>query len=129
MAKAAGYSINAYTSILLEWMKPLADRLSNFGDLVANEDFTAYQATLEAWTAGYALLDVDGDGDMDLVGWFIIRWVGIRCDTGQLLLSGSLYAGDGFWTSDSIDTSANCKWTPAQWWWWYQNVWLPGQGG
>ena len=53
MAKASGYSIEAYTNILLEWMKPLAGRLENFGGLVANEDFTAYQATLGAWAAGY----------------------------------------------------------------------------
>ena len=53
MAKASGYSIEAYTNILLEWMKPLAGRLENFGGLITSEDFTAYQATLEAWAAGY----------------------------------------------------------------------------
>jgi len=53
MAKASGYSIEAYTKILLEWMKTLSGRLEDFGDLITNEDFTAYQATLEAWAAAY----------------------------------------------------------------------------
>jgi 3-hydroxyisobutyrate dehydrogenase-like beta-hydroxyacid dehydrogenase len=53
MAKASGYSIIAYTKILTEWMKPLSGRLETFGSLIAEEDFHAHQATLEAWAAGY----------------------------------------------------------------------------
>ena len=53
MASAAGYSIETYTSILLEWMKPLAGKLENFGSLIGNEDFTANQASLEVWVDVY----------------------------------------------------------------------------
>ena len=53
MAHASGYSIEAYTNILTQWMKPLDSRLANFGSLIADENFEANQATLEAWTAGY----------------------------------------------------------------------------
>jgi 3-hydroxyisobutyrate dehydrogenase-like beta-hydroxyacid dehydrogenase len=53
MAKASGYSIEAYTGILLEWLKPLAGKLENFGDLIRNEDFTARQASLEIWADVY----------------------------------------------------------------------------
>ena len=52
MAKAAGYSVTAYTNILTEWMKPLSGRLENFGNLIAEGDFQAHQATLQAWAAG-----------------------------------------------------------------------------
>ena len=53
MAQAAGFSIEAYTNILIERMKPLAGRLENFGNLIRNEDFTANQASLEAWLDAY----------------------------------------------------------------------------
>ena len=53
MAKASGYSIETYTDILLEWMKPLAGKLENFGSLIRNEDFTAHQASLEVWEDVY----------------------------------------------------------------------------
>ena len=53
MAQAAGYSIETYTSILLEWMKPLAGKLDNFGSLISKEDFTAHQASLEIWADVY----------------------------------------------------------------------------
>jgi 3-hydroxyisobutyrate dehydrogenase-like beta-hydroxyacid dehydrogenase len=54
MASAAGYSIKAFNDILFEWIKPIPSRVENFGELIANEDFTAYQATLSAWVASYA---------------------------------------------------------------------------
>lgn len=54
MASAAGYSIRAFNDILFEWIKPIPSRVENFGELIANEDFTAYQATLSAWVASYA---------------------------------------------------------------------------
>jgi 3-hydroxyisobutyrate dehydrogenase-like beta-hydroxyacid dehydrogenase len=53
MAKASGYSIEVYTSILLEWMKPLAGKLENFGNLIRKEEFTAQQASLEVWVDVY----------------------------------------------------------------------------
>ena len=53
MASAAGYSIETYTNILLEWMKPLAGKLENFGTLIGNEDFTANQASIEVWIDVY----------------------------------------------------------------------------
>ena len=53
MAKASGYSIETYTNILLEWMKPLSGKLENFGSLIRNEDFTAHQASLEVWADVY----------------------------------------------------------------------------
>jgi 3-hydroxyisobutyrate dehydrogenase-like beta-hydroxyacid dehydrogenase len=53
MAKASGYSIETYTNILLEWMKPLSGKLENFGSLIRNEDFTAHQASLEVWVDVY----------------------------------------------------------------------------
>ena len=53
MAQAAGFSIEAYTNILIERMKPLPGRLENYGNLVRNEDFTANQASLEVWLDAY----------------------------------------------------------------------------
>ena len=53
MAKASGYSIETYTNILLEWMKPLPGKLENFGSLIRNEDFTAHQASLAVWVDVY----------------------------------------------------------------------------
>ena len=53
MAQAAGFSIEAYTNILLEWMKPLAGKLENFGSLIGNDDFTAHQASIEVWIDVY----------------------------------------------------------------------------
>jgi hypothetical protein len=46
-------SIETYTSILLEWMKPLAGKLENFGNLIGKEDFTANQASIEVWVDAY----------------------------------------------------------------------------
>jgi 3-hydroxyisobutyrate dehydrogenase-like beta-hydroxyacid dehydrogenase len=53
MAQAAGFSIEAYTNILIERMKPLPGRLENYGNLIRNEDFTANQASLEVWLDAY----------------------------------------------------------------------------
>lgn len=53
MASAAGYSIGAFNEILFEWFKPIPGRVETFGKIIASEDFTAYQATLSAWVAGY----------------------------------------------------------------------------
>ena len=53
MASAAGYSIEAFNDILFEWIKPIPSRVEKFGELIASEDFTAYQATLTAWSASY----------------------------------------------------------------------------
>ena len=53
MAQAAGFSIEAYTNILIERMKPLPGRLENYGNLIRDEDFTASQASLEVWLDAY----------------------------------------------------------------------------
>ena len=53
MAQAAGFSIEAYTNILIERMKPLPGRLENYGNLIRDEDFTANQASLEVWLDAY----------------------------------------------------------------------------
>ena len=53
MAQAAGYPIETYTSILLDWMKPLAGKIENFGNLISKEDFTAHQASLKIWADVY----------------------------------------------------------------------------
>jgi 3-hydroxyisobutyrate dehydrogenase-like beta-hydroxyacid dehydrogenase len=52
IAKASGYSVQAYTNILIERMKPIGSRLEKFGGLLSREDFAPYQATLEQWASG-----------------------------------------------------------------------------
>jgi 3-hydroxyisobutyrate dehydrogenase-like beta-hydroxyacid dehydrogenase len=52
MAKASGYSVQAYTNILIERLKPIGNRLEKFGSLISKEDFTPYQATLVQWASG-----------------------------------------------------------------------------
>ena len=54
MAKASGYSLEAYTNILVGWTKLLADRLSNYGALLGEENYSVYQGTLEIWRNAYA---------------------------------------------------------------------------
>jgi 3-hydroxyisobutyrate dehydrogenase-like beta-hydroxyacid dehydrogenase len=53
MTHAAGYSIDAFNEILNEWIKAVPGRVEKFSELIAVEDFTAYQATLTAWLASY----------------------------------------------------------------------------
>jgi 3-hydroxyisobutyrate dehydrogenase-like beta-hydroxyacid dehydrogenase len=53
MAQAAGYSLEAYTNILVQWMQALPGKIENFGSLIRNEDYTARQGSLEIWADAY----------------------------------------------------------------------------
>lgn len=53
MAKAGGFSISSFNEIANEWIQAVPGRVEKFGELILNEDFTAYQAMLTAWVASY----------------------------------------------------------------------------
>jgi len=53
MAKAAGYSLDVYTKILVAWSGLLAERFATYGELLGEENFEVYQGRLEVWRDGY----------------------------------------------------------------------------
>jgi 3-hydroxyisobutyrate dehydrogenase-like beta-hydroxyacid dehydrogenase len=54
MAQASGFSIEAYTKIVLERLPAVKENLGRFGGMVARRNHEGDQASLEVWTDGYA---------------------------------------------------------------------------
>ena len=53
-------------------------------------------------------LNVDGDGDVDLILGFVTRKTGISCGDTSVTLEGETYAGEAFVGTDTIDTALPC---------------------
>lgn len=54
MAKAAGFSLDAYTGIVIERLNVFPDRLETFRGLIEKKDYSARMAKLETWAEAYA---------------------------------------------------------------------------
>ncbi len=53
MARAYGYSLEAYAKILADWTNSLPERLVKYGKLLDEENYSVYQGTLEVWRDAY----------------------------------------------------------------------------